>query len=125
MFRFLICVCALSPLAAHGEMLWQFSTDGPIAGNPVVHRDSIYITGGTRLHALNGTGELQWTYDAGSPSRSTVAVTDDAVFVLADNGLHAVDPKGEKLWQFETRDGPFEVEGTTMGWGGGMGAGGG
>jgi outer membrane protein assembly factor BamB len=120
MFRFLICVCALIPLAAHGEMLWQFSTDGPIAGNPVVHRDSIYITGGTRLHALNGTGELQWTYDAGSPSRSTVAVTDDAVFVLADNGLHAVDPKGEKLWQFETRDGPFEVEGTTMGWGGGM-----
>jgi len=39
--------------------------------------------------------------------------------VLADNGLHALTMNGERKWLFESRDGPFEVDGTTMGWGAG------
>ena len=117
MLRILTFLLVLTSSAAHGELIWQFSTDGPVAGNPVVHQGSIYITGGNRLHVLNKQGELQWAYDAGAPSRSSAAVTDGAIFVLADNGLHALNLKGEKLWHFETRDGPLEVEGATMGWG--------
>ena len=120
MLRMLTLLLVLASSAAHGEPLWQFSTDGMVAGNPVVHQDAIYITGGTRLHALSRNGQLQWSYDAGAPSRSTVAVADDAIFMLADDGLHALDLQGKRLWRFETRDGPLEVDGTAMGWGDGM-----
>lgn len=117
MLRSLTAFLVLLSSAAHGELLWQFTSDGAIAGNPVVYQQSVYVTGGTKLNALNKKGELQWTYDTGAPSRSTVAVADDVIFVLADNGLHALDVKGNRLWLFESPDGPFEVEGTTMGWG--------
>jgi len=117
MLRGLTILLMLFSSAAHGELLWQFSSEGVIAGNPVVYQDAVYVTGGTRLNVLNKKGELQWAYDAGAPSRSTVAVADDVVYVLADNGLHAVDMTGTRLWLFEASDGPFEVEGTTMGWG--------
>jgi outer membrane protein assembly factor BamB len=120
MYRLLLLMCSFIPLAAQGELLWQYSADGMIAGNPVVCQDAIYITGGSRLQVLNPKGELQWAYDAGAPSRSTVAIADNVIFVLADNGLHALDMQGKKLWQFETPDGPLEVDGTTMGWGEGM-----
>lgn len=120
MLKVLTSLLLLAASSAHAELLWQFSTDGMLAGNPVVHEGSIYITGGTRLQVLNRQGELQWAYDAGAPTRSTVAVADAIVFVLADNGLHALDMNGKTLWQFETRDGPLEVDGSTMGWGTGM-----
>jgi outer membrane protein assembly factor BamB len=120
MLRTLTFLLLLSASTAHAELLWEYATDGMVAGNPVVHEGSIYITGGTRLHVLNRQGELQWAWDAGAPTRSTVAVADGVVFALADDGLHAVDTKGTELWRFETRDGPFEVAGATMGWGEGM-----
>ncbi len=117
MLRVPILFLLLASTAAYGDPLWQFSTGGMIAGNPVVHQDSVYVTGGTRLHVLDKQGKLEWFYDAGAPSRSTVAIAGEHVFVLADNGLHAVDAEGNRLWLFETRDGPLEVEGATMGWG--------
>jgi outer membrane protein assembly factor BamB len=113
----LIVLLFLVSSAAHGELLWQFSAGGIIAGNPVVHQDSVYVAGGNSLHVLNKKGEQQWTYDTVAPTRSTVAVSDDAIFILADNGLHALDKTGKRLWLFETTDGPLKVEGTTMGWG--------
>jgi outer membrane protein assembly factor BamB len=117
MLRLLTILLFLVSSAAHGELLWQYSAGGMIAGNPVVHQESVYVTGGSSLHVLNKKGELQWAYDAAAPTRSTVAVADDAIYILADNGLHALDKAGKRLWLFETGDGPFEVEGTTMGWG--------
>jgi outer membrane protein assembly factor BamB len=120
MLRLLASLLFLLSTAARAELLWQYSTDGMISGNPVVHEGQVYVTAGNGLHVLNQQGALQWTYDTAEPSRSSVAIGDDVIFVLADNGLHALDMKGKRLWLFETRDGPLEVEGTTMGWGEGM-----
>jgi outer membrane protein assembly factor BamB len=117
MLRLLTVLLFLVSSTAHGELLWQYSAGGTIAGNPVVHEESVYVTGGNSLHVLSRKGELQWTYDAAAPARSTVAVADEAVYVLADNGLHALDKAGNGLWLFKTTDGPLKVEGTTMGWG--------
>ena len=117
MQRILILLMFLVSTTARGELLWQYSVDGMISGNTVIYQDQVYVTGGKQLHVLNMKGELQWTYDAGAPSQSSVAVMHDAIFMLADNGLHALDLKGNRKWLFETLDGPFEVEGTTLGWG--------
>jgi len=120
MLRLLASLLLLLSTAARAELLWHYSTDGMIAGNPVVHKSGVYVTAGNGLHALNLEGALQWKYQTAEPSRSTVAIGDGAIYVLADNGLHALDMNGGLLWLFETRDGPLEVEGTTMGWGEGM-----
>ncbi|NNL96037.1 MAG: PQQ-binding-like beta-propeller repeat protein [Xanthomonadales bacterium] len=117
MFRILTVLLSLVASTAYGGLLWQFDTGGMVAGNPVIHEGSVYVTGGTHLYVLNPMGEEQWSYDAGAPSLSTVDVAGDVVYVLADNGLHAVDGKGQRLWFFETTDGPLKVEGVTMGWG--------
>jgi outer membrane protein assembly factor BamB len=118
--RILTCLLFLVAATARADLLWQFGTDGMVAGNPVVHQDSVYVTGGTRLYVLNRKGEPQWSYDAGAPSRSTVGLAGDVAYLLADNGLHAVDASGQRLWLFETSDGPLQVEGKTMGWGEGL-----
>jgi outer membrane protein assembly factor BamB len=115
--RFLAFFLLVASSAAHGQLLWQFPAGGAIAGNPVVHQGSVYVAGGQKLHVLNEKGELQWAYDATAPTRSAVAIAGNAVYLLADNGLHAVDTAGKRLWLFETRDGPLEVAGQTMGWG--------
>ncbi len=117
MIRILAFLLCLAASTAQAELRWQFTTDGPVAGNPVVDGDSVYVTGGNRLYVLNRQGELQWSYDAGAATRSTVDLAGDRIYLLADNGLHAVDRAGQRLWLFETSDGPFEVEGQTMGWG--------
>ena len=117
MLRTLILSLFLVSTAARGGLLWEYSTDGIITGNPVIHDDRVYVTGGNSLHAVNRQGKKQWSYDAGAESRSTVAIADGVIYVLAANGLHAVDMKGQRLWLFETADGPLEVAGQTMGWG--------
>jgi outer membrane protein assembly factor BamB len=115
--RILTCLLFFVAATARADLLWEFGTDGMVAGNPVVRGDSVYVTGGTHLYVLSRQGELQWSYDAGALSRSTVELAGDVVYVLADNGLHAVDASGRRLWLFETSDGPLQVEGKTMGWG--------
>jgi outer membrane protein assembly factor BamB len=120
MIRILTCLLLFLAATAHADLLWEFDTGGMVAGNPVVHEDSVYVTGGTRLHVLNRKGELQWSYDAGAPSRSTVGLAGDVVYLLADNGLHALDASGQRVWLFEASDGPLQVEGKTMGWGEGL-----
>jgi len=117
MLRTLILSLLLVSTAAHGELLWEYSAGGMIAGNPVIHHDRVYVTSGNSLHVLNRKGEKQWSYDTGAASRSTVAFANGVIYVLADNGLHALDMKGQRLWLFETSDGPLEVAGQTMGWG--------
>lgn len=117
MRRLLFCLLILFPPYADAELTWRYSVGGTVAGNPVVHDRSVYVTGGSRLHVLNKAGELTWSYDAGAPTFSSAAVHDKMIYLLADNGLHAIDMGGKKLWHFETVDGPLEVEGTTMGWG--------
>lgn len=117
MLRFLACLLMAASTTAQGQLLWQFSAGGAVAGNPVVHQGSVYVTGGQKLHVLNTKGELQWAYDAGAPTRSSVAIEDGVVYLLADNGLHALGLAGQRQWLFESRDGPLEVSGKTMGWG--------
>jgi outer membrane protein assembly factor BamB len=117
MLRQLTLLLLFVSSAAQGELLWEFSTDGMIAGNPVIRQDLVYVTAGNSLHVVNRKGEKQWSYDAGAASRSTVAIADPVIYVLADNGLHALDMQGKRLWLFETQDGPLEVAGITMGWG--------
>ncbi|MBT8058884.1 MAG: PQQ-like beta-propeller repeat protein, partial [Gammaproteobacteria bacterium] len=117
MKRLLICLSLLFSLDVHAETGWEFDVGGMVAGDPVVHGDRIYATGGTRLVALNRAGELQWSYDAQASSRSSVAIGGETVFVLADNGLHALDREGNRQWLFETQDSARTVEGKTMGWG--------
>ena len=96
---------------------WQFNAGGRVAGNAAIQDGRVYITGGTRLHALDRSGELLWSYDAGAPSFSEVTFGEGAIFMLADNGLHALDIAGKRLWFFKTADAPLAVEGQTWGWG--------
>ncbi len=117
MKRLLIFLCLLGCLDLHAQSGWEFDVGGRVAGNPVVHEDRIYATGGSRLVVLNRDGQLQWSYDAQAATRSSVAIGDQAVFLLADNGLHALDREGKPRWLFETKDAARAVEGKTMGWG--------
>ena len=117
MLRFLACLLIVASTTAQSQLLWQFSAGGAVAGNPVVDQGSVYVVGGQKLHVLNTKGELQWAYDAGAATRSSVAIEDGVVYLLADNGLHAVGLAGQRQWLFESRDGPLEVAGKTMGWG--------
>jgi outer membrane protein assembly factor BamB len=57
MLRLLTVLLFLVSSTAHGELLWQYSAGGTIAGNPVVHEESVYVTGGNSLHVLSRKGE--------------------------------------------------------------------
>jgi outer membrane protein assembly factor BamB len=103
--------------ASHAEPIWQFETGGMIAGNAVLHQQTVLVAGGSQLFALDRQGKSRWAYDAGAATFSTPSALGDVVFLLADNGLHAVGPGGKRLWLFESTDAPLEVEGTSMGWG--------
>ena len=77
--KLLIFILYISISSAWAGPPWQFQAGGVVAGDPVVHLDRIYITGGTRLHVLDMQGKLQWSYDAQAPSLSEVAVGNKMV----------------------------------------------
>ncbi|MFC1689528.1 PQQ-binding-like beta-propeller repeat protein [Pseudomonadota bacterium] len=120
MIRFVFALLIALSANVFADKAWQFETGGMVTARAVVFQGRIYVTGGTKLYALNLEGEQHWDYDAGAASFSGVAISGKTVFMLADNGLHALDLDGKLQWRFETQDSALKVEGKTMGWGEGM-----
>jgi outer membrane protein assembly factor BamB len=120
MLRILVFLLICFTVSSQADTAWKFETGGMVCGKAVVHQETVFVTGGSSLYALNRSGEQQWAYDAKAPTFSSIALNDGVIFMLADNGLHALDMNGKNLWLFETQDGPLKVEGKTMGWGDGL-----
>jgi len=116
-FITLITLVLTLPLITNAKVAWQFQTDGMVTGKPVVHQNTLYVTGGKFLYALNKKGQQVWKYNIGAETYSSVALSEDKLFLLADNGLHALDLNGEKRWFFASNDSPLKIEGKTWGWG--------
>jgi len=109
----------LSPIT-FANLAWQYQTDGEITGQPVIHKNLIYVLSGHSLTVLDKKGVLQWQYDTKANTYSSVSIANNNIYVLADNGLHALDLKGNKKWIFHNKDQHFKVNGETMGWGKGQ-----
>jgi len=98
MLRVPILFLLLASTAAYGDPLWQFSTDGMISGNPVVHQDSVYVTGGTRLPGGKMAGWLGWEGFNLDP------VIYNGVVYVGSRGTHvyAIDAKtGVEKWSWK------------------------
>jgi outer membrane protein assembly factor BamB len=96
---------------------WQFKAQGRVTGQPVIHKNLVYVLAGQSLHVLNKSGELQWQYKLKANTYSKVTIKDSTIYLLADNGLHAINMSGEKKWFFASNDKPLSIEGETWGWG--------
>lgn len=66
MVRLFIFLWVVFAPTVHADSSWQFETGGMVTGKAVVHQNIIYVTGGTRLYALNKNGGKQGSYDAGA-----------------------------------------------------------
>ena len=109
-----IFICSTSSIA---NTKWTFSAGGMIAGNPVVYNENIYITGGSKLYALNKQGKEVWHFDTRSIVKSQVAITTDKIIFNADSGLYCLNHEGNLLWFFSSADKVNHVKGTSYGWG--------
>ena len=109
----------LSPIAL-ANLAWQYQTAGEITGQPVIHKNLIYVLSGQSLTVLDKKGVLQWQYDTKAKTYSSVSIANENIYILADNGLHAVDMEGNKKWIFHNQDQPFKVNGESMSWGKGL-----
>jgi len=116
MIFLLLCPMLFSPVT-FAKLTWQYKMDGEVTGQPVVHKDLIYVLSGRSLVVLDKKGKIQWQYDTSANTYSSVAIADDSIYLLADNGLHALNIDGSQKWLFHNQDTPLKVEGKTMGWG--------
>lgn len=95
---------------------WQFKADGMIAGQPTVHNNVVYVTGGRYVYALNLKGQQLWSYDTDSDVRSSVAIADGKAIFNAEDGLYALDLMGKRQWFYPSQDSVNFVNGKTYGW---------
>jgi outer membrane protein assembly factor BamB len=78
----------------------SFTTSAPVLEDSVV---SLYIGGGTSLHAFNAqTGALKWQRDLGNYVSSSPAYANGKVYIGCSNKLYAYDSSGNALWNFTT-----------------------
>lgn len=90
-----------------GQVIWTFTSDGPITAAPVLYGDRLYLTNRSgSLYALQpATGRQLWTQRiAGSISHSP-AVDDQRVYVgTTEGGVFALDnTTGKMIWQCDLR----------------------
>ena len=78
----------------------SFSTTIPVPEDSAV---SLYIGGGTSLHAINAqTGILKWRKDLGDYVSSSPTYANGKVYIGCKNKLYAFDTTGNQLWTFTT-----------------------
>ena len=102
---------------ASGQVLWQFEAGGKIIGKPTIENGTIYIAGGSTVHALGLDGKEIWTKDLEGQIAARITVEEGVVYIHSSSGLHALDAQGEPIWMHDHEDrGPL-VDGRTWGWG--------
>ncbi|MDQ8204793.1 PQQ-binding-like beta-propeller repeat protein [Pelagicoccus sp. SDUM812003] len=99
---------ALPSVAADGDLLWEFQTNGSIFASPAVSSSgSVFIASRDNgLYALSPSGSEIWRFQAADWIDSTPTLSHDEATVYVgswDNALYAVDASnGVELWRFET-----------------------
>ena len=95
-----------TPGPALGCTKWQFTTDSPLAGSPVIGKDGniclLCLSG--RLYTLDPDGNELWTFDANSTVLTSPAVgPDGTIYFGTESGrLFAISPQGFVRWTFDT-----------------------
>lgn len=104
------------------NLVWKRKLDetGSFRGTPVICQDTIYLTGGNTLFALNkNDGSVKWTFEA-DDMVYTPAVAGDMVYVGSnDHFIYALNKDdGTKVWEYETYQiveaAPIVAEGTVV-----------
>jgi hypothetical protein len=97
-----------------GELVWNYTTGGPILSSPAVDRGLVYVGSyDGKLYVFNATGgTFIWNstvippgwIDIGSRIYSSASIAYDTVFVASlDNNIHALDQfNGEWIWNYTT-----------------------
>jgi len=90
---------------------WTFDTGSQILHSPVVANDTVYVSSGGDLYALDQTtGEPRWVFEGPAPTQVGPAATDGTVYYVGGTTLHAVDSTtGNVEWQTDL---PAAVETT-------------
>jgi outer membrane protein assembly factor BamB len=96
-----------------GKLLWQYQTDGPIRGAPVVQRFAgkqagiIFGSSDKNLYFLNSLGKLIWKYPCKSEIESCpiLVIGTQPMILFGDNEgtLYSLNLKGDLIWKFETK----------------------
>jgi len=105
--------CALDK--GTGAVNWNISTTVCKKNNLLIGDDNtVYVTGGSTLYALNGSSGAQiWSTDVGSGNgySGPGAIGRDAIYVSTDGMITAVGLRfGEVLWTRGASGGPFPAE---------------
>lgn len=94
--------------ATTGALCWCTRISGDVS-SPLLVGDTIYITGGDRVYALNrADGTEQWhvTLEAVSRRGSTLAVTPTSVYVSGSEYVYAFEADtGAERWRYRPDDG--------------------
>jgi len=99
------------------QVLWEYDAGGKVIGKPTIDDGTIYIAGGSSVHALGLDGKEIWTKDTEGRIAARITVEKGVIYVHSSSGLHALDGRGETMWMHAHEDrGPL-VDGRTWGWG--------
>ncbi len=116
-WRATLLLLILQSGSASAQVNWEFEAGGKIIGKPTIEGGTIYIAGGSSVHALGLDGKEIWTKDIEGQIAARISVEGDVIYVHSSSGLHALDGQGETMWMFAHEDrGPL-VDGRTWGWG--------
>ena len=99
----------MSNYAVAQEVLWEFSTSGPVYGSPAIGTDGTIYIGSIntdKFYALGGkTGAIKWEFIAGSGIRSSPAIGENGYIYFGswDKKIYALAARsGAKKWEFVT-----------------------
>lgn len=98
------------PKASSAVEFWE-SASGWGAAQPILHRGSMYVGGGTSLAAVNvRTGATRWTYDTSRTVDVAPVAADGRVFFTDGVAVYAIDAEdGSKLWKRDFQKGQFTL----------------
>jgi outer membrane protein assembly factor BamB len=100
----------LLALDRNGQLLWSYTTGGPIPESPAVGDDGTVYFGSRdgKLYALDADGNLKWSLSTGGEIDFSPTIGwDNTIYVGSKDGyLYAVNPDGTMKWSFKT-DGPL------------------
>lgn len=90
--------------ARNGSVLGSFAATAGISLAPCLVSDTVYLSAGTRVHAVDKTDLAErWSYDAGSrvDTPPSYSASRDRVFVVSqDLYVHAIEaPSGARAWR--------------------------
>ena len=116
-WRIALLLVTLQSGFSSAQVLWRFDAGDRIIGKPTIENGTIYIAGGSTVHALGLDGKQIWTKDLEGRIAARITVEEGVVYIHSSSGLHALDAQGEPIWMHAHDDlGPL-VDGRTWGWG--------